>query len=56
MAAFDALVSLEPATSIDGFVPRTTTGFQVKQSDMPRRAIIKEIAVGWQRGCVTIQP
>jgi hypothetical protein len=39
----DGRVALAKGTTIDGFVPKTETGFQVKKSDMPRQAIIKEM-------------
>lgn len=42
-AGLDVRVSLPKETVIDGFVPRAATGFQVKQSDMPRNAIIDEM-------------
>ena len=34
---------LPPSASIQGFVPRPATGFQVKKPDMPRKAILKEM-------------
>lgn len=39
----DVRVALPPGTSIDGFIPKADTGFQVKKQDMARAAIIKEI-------------
>ncbi|WP_156635500.1 exonuclease SbcCD subunit D C-terminal domain-containing protein [Methylobacterium sp. Leaf123] len=39
----DVRVALPAGTSIDGFIPRTSTGFQVKTPDMPRAAIIAEM-------------
>ena len=39
----DVCVALASGTSIDGFVPKADTGFQVKKPDMPRAAIIHEI-------------
>ncbi|MFM0231291.1 hypothetical protein [Paraburkholderia sediminicola] len=39
----DVRVALPPGTSIDGFIPRPDTGFQVKKPDMPRAAIIDEM-------------
>ncbi|MDX1997969.1 MAG: hypothetical protein SF066_09645 [Thermoanaerobaculia bacterium] len=39
----DARVSLEPGSSIKGFIPRPSTGFQVKQPKMPRAKIIREM-------------
>lgn len=39
----DARVSLRSGTSIDGFIPKFQSGFQVKKSDMPRAAILKEM-------------
>ena len=39
----DVRVALDPVTSIDGFIPKAATGFQVKKQDMPRAAIIKEM-------------
>ena len=39
----DVRVALAPGTSIDGFVPKSETGFQVKKPRMPRTAIIEEI-------------
>ena len=40
----DVRVSLPPSESIDGFVPRSSTGFQVKKPDMPRAQIIAEMS------------
>lgn len=39
----DVRVSLEPATVIEGYVPRPATGFQVKKSDMAAAAIMSEM-------------
>src|SRR5688572_13345314 len=39
----DGRVALAAGTIIDGFVPRPDTGFQVKKSNMPRQAILKEM-------------
>jgi hypothetical protein len=39
----DVRVSLPPGTNIEGFVPRPSTGFQVKKPDMPRGAIVDEM-------------
>src|SRR6476620_1106126 len=39
----DVHVELPPAASINGFIPRPETGFQVKKSDMPRREILDEM-------------
>ncbi len=39
----DVRVALPPGTVIDGFVPRTAVGFQVKQQDMPRAEILSEM-------------
>jgi hypothetical protein len=39
----DVRVALASGTSIDGFVPRPNTGFQVKRQDMPRAAILGEM-------------
>ncbi|MET4372489.1 hypothetical protein ABIA99_005195 [Bradyrhizobium sp. LB12.1] len=39
----DVRVSLPPEAVIDGFVPRSSTGFQVKTPDMPRAAILAEM-------------
>ena len=39
----DVRVELPPNVSIKGFIPCTTTGFQVKKPDMPRAAIIDEM-------------
>ncbi len=39
----DVRVALPPGLSIDGFVPRLSTGFQVKKPDMPRAEIIDEM-------------
>ena len=42
----DVRVALPPDVSIDGFIPRPSTGFQVKKPDMPRAAIIAEMRLG----------
>jgi hypothetical protein len=42
-AGLDVRVSLPATTAIDGFIPRPSTGFQVKKSDMPRSAILELI-------------
>lgn len=39
----DVRVALPPGVSIEGFVPRPSTGFQVKKPDMPRAEIIAEM-------------
>ncbi|WP_339527059.1 hypothetical protein [Pseudomonas sp. EL_65y_Pfl2_R96] len=39
----DVRVALPKGTSIDGFVPRFSTGFQVKKPDMPKAAILVEM-------------
>lgn len=39
----DVRVALPSGVSIDGFVPRPSTGFQVKKPDMPRVKIIDEM-------------
>jgi len=39
----DVRVTLPPGTDITGFVPRASTGFQVKKPDMPRTAILTEM-------------
>ena len=39
----DVRVSLPDSKPIDGFVPRPSTGFQVKKQDMPRHVIIAEM-------------
>ena len=39
----DVRVALPPSTVIDGFVSRPATGFQVKKSDMPRKATGREM-------------
>jgi hypothetical protein len=39
----DVRVALPTSVSIDGFVPRPMTGFQVKKSDMPAAAITEEM-------------
>lgn len=40
----DVRVSLPPGTPINGFVPRPRTGLQCKAQDMPRSAIVSEMA------------
>lgn len=42
----DVRVSLPPGTAITGFIPRPSTGFQAKKSDMPRAAILDEMRPG----------
>lgn len=42
-AGLDVRVSLPSVTVIDGFIPRPSTGYQVKKSDMPRNAILDEM-------------
>jgi|CZLA01.1.fsa_nt_gi hypothetical protein len=39
----DVRVELPANTTIDGFVPRPSTGFQAKRTDMPRAEIIAEM-------------
>ncbi len=39
----DVRVELPPGVSIDGFIPRGSSGFQVKKPDMPRSQIISEM-------------
>ena len=39
----DVRVALAEGEIIEGFVPRSQTGFQVKKSDMPRAKILKEM-------------
>lgn len=39
----DVRVALPPTASIEGFIPRLSTGFQVKTPDMPRAAILSEM-------------
>src|SRR5208282_330375 len=39
----DVCVAFPSGTTIDGFVPRAATGFQVKTPDMPRAAILAEM-------------
>lgn len=39
----DVRVELPPGRSIEGFIPRSSTGFQVKKPDMPRAEIIAEM-------------
>ena len=39
----DVRVSLPAGTTVDGFIPRVQTGFQVKKPDMPRAAILDEM-------------
>ena len=40
----DVRVELSGTPNPDGFVPRSSTGFQVKKPDMPRAEIIKEMS------------
>src|SRR6266852_7527408 len=39
----DVRVALTAGAKIDGFVPRSATGFQVRKSDMPRKKILAEM-------------
>src|SRR5947208_15844482 len=39
----DVRVALPATTVIDGFIPKPSTGFQVKKSDMPRSAVMEEM-------------
>ncbi|MGO6980566.1 hypothetical protein [Rhizobium leguminosarum] len=39
----DVRVAIRADAPIDGFIPRTSTGFQVKTPDMPRTAILGEM-------------
>jgi hypothetical protein len=39
----DVRVAFPPGTTVEGFVPRPATGFQVKKPDMPRGAILTEM-------------
>ncbi|MFC3725427.1 hypothetical protein [Neoaquamicrobium sediminum] len=39
----DVRVALPTDTAIGGFIPKLSTGFQVKKPDMPRAAILKEM-------------
>jgi hypothetical protein len=43
---FDVRVALTPDALIEGFIPRRSTGFQVKTPDMSRAAIIAEMRPG----------
>jgi hypothetical protein len=47
----DVRVALPPDVAIEGFIPRRSTGFQVKKPDMPRAKIIAEM-----RPAGTIRP
>lgn len=40
---FDVRVALPPHEPIEGFIPRPSSGFQVKTPDMPRAAILAEM-------------
>lgn len=40
----DVRVDLPPSASVSGFIPRPTTGFQVKVPKMPPSAILKEMS------------
>lgn len=40
----DVRVSLPAGTTVSGYIPRPATGFQVKAQDMPRAAILAEMA------------
>ena len=42
----DVRVGLPPGSPIDGFIPRASTGFQVKKPDMPRAGIMGEMRPG----------
>jgi hypothetical protein len=42
-AGVDVRVALPTSTVISGYVPRPSTAFQVKKSDMPPKAIAKEM-------------
>jgi hypothetical protein len=42
-AGLDVRIALPPETQIGGFIPRPSTGFQVKKPDMPRNAILAEM-------------
>jgi hypothetical protein len=37
------MLALPTGTTVDGFIPRGDTGFQVKKPDMPRSAILAEM-------------
>lgn len=39
----DVRVALKRGVAVDGFIPRTSTGFQVKTPDMPRTEILREM-------------
>ncbi|ANF97805.1 hypothetical protein [Paenibacillus bovis] len=39
----DVRVEVSAPLNEDGYIPRSTTGFQVKKPDMPRRAILQEM-------------
>jgi hypothetical protein len=47
----DVRVSLPPDAQIEGYIPRHSTGFQVKKPDMPRSEIIAEM-----RSAGTLRP
>lgn len=50
----DVQVQITASLDPDGFIPRTFTGFQVKQTDMPRSKIIEEMRPdGELRGVIT---
>src|SRR4051794_40037166 len=40
----DVRVALPAGAAISGYVPNTATGFQVKAQDMPRAAVVNEMA------------
>jgi hypothetical protein len=40
----DVRVSLPPGSTIEGFIPRISTGIQVKKEDMPRAKILTEMS------------
>ncbi len=42
----DVRVALEMGATISGYVPKAATGFQVKAQDMPKSAILTEMAPG----------
>lgn len=42
----DVRVDLSKSKKVEGFVPRASTGFQVKKSDMARKEILKEMSPG----------
>src|SRR5213595_3051892 len=42
----DVRVALGMGATISGYVPKAATGFQVKAQDMPKNAILTEMAPG----------